>query len=765
MRIKSTILLLGIVLVAATIAWLLSGQPTSDEIARRNQKLLPHLEPDRIQSVTIHTRDAKYVCERSSGQQAGRWMITYPRRMRANGATIRRLLQTFAGAKAQTKSVTGHNPSGSGADAYGLSNNPPRITFATPTSSSSLIVGHMTGVGDMVYVRTGGSNTVTTGPGKLMDALDVRLVDLRARSLISPMDFQRLKSFKLRSPSRAKAPNILCRRRGLRWVMESPVIDSADKEAIKNTVSSLSSRCLKKDDFLATGSDALAAKWLPRFDTPDALLILAGTRTRQKLALARTTIDGEVVWAGRHSGCESVMRVPADISERITDAFQNGGNNFRSPVIANFDTRAAQRILIQHDGSTLALERNEDTWRLPEHDSAADTPTIRNVLKGITTTPVSFGDPTSDSPSELPGEAKWHVRIQNASDQPLARCSFGKSNARGHTNVQRWGYPSVLTVPTKNWVSALKRGRRALQDHRVASISPEQIRRIELTYGKNNFVCERDDADSRWNLIHPVSGPADDPTISSLLESLSPLRTRGYASFSAQNVDRYGLDDPSLQLRITSVPESAETHPRSARPDNDRDDAPTPTDQQTFGLRVGTFHEKYPSGYYATWGKIEGARRVFILPDDIVQQLRSDLASKQIARVKKLRSLTITAGGQSVRLDHNPADNAWRTREGLELKGRTKEKLSRLAQLMKNFRARKVADCVISDAAEYGFDDPVMRIQFSDEFTSGKKLILGKALPDGSRYVRSPATGYAAVISPANAKTLITIQTTLFDKP
>ncbi|MFW6457495.1 MAG: DUF4340 domain-containing protein, partial [Planctomycetota bacterium] len=341
-------------------------------------------------------------------------------------------------------------------------------------------------------------------------------------------------------------------------------------------------------------------------------------------------------------------------------------------------------------------------------------------------------------------ENESRITVSNSAGHQLANVSLKMIQSSDHVYAQRWNYPPVFLLPRDEWVSGLTHGRATYRDREIMALDPDHAIRLDVTYDDRHTVCERRHSKDDWRMLQPVGGPADESTVESLLNAVSPLRAKGYARSPTDKRQKYGLDAPWMELRITCNDRAGDKQ-RSGK-------------DQIHVLSIGLRREDYPSGYYAM---LNHERPIFILSEYFVNRLQSDLASRTIAEVDNLRSVTITTGGETYYFEHDSSEERWQTDGETEPDDELHDALSELRDLLQDFQADRVSDYVISDPAEYGFNDPTMTIEFSDEFTGGKKIIVGDALSDEQRYVRSSVTGFATVVSSEAGRIIRELKTAL----
>ncbi|MEF8788397.1 MAG: DUF4340 domain-containing protein, partial [Planctomycetota bacterium] len=316
------------------------------------------------------------------------------------------------------------------------------------------------------------------------------------------------------------------------------------------------------------------------------------------------------------------------------------------------------------------------------------------------------------------------LSIETADGGKLGQLLLGGETREGEIYAKRADFPPVFTVSRATYLRNLLVGRPALRDRTIASFKAADARRITLRTGDSIYRCRRPDSDGRWRLLRPVRGPADTPTIDGILSALEPLRAAGYPVGDAD----HGLEEPARRLTV-GYGDSG----------------------QSATLLVGAPCEGPFDGHYA---RLEGQANTFVLPTPIDRHLQRGLASRRVSALRGLRRLTFSTGDSSRTFRYNPDEGAWTDADGNALPDSLQKKVQMAADLIRNFRAERVAAYSLDDAARYGFDSPHLAVTIAQQKMRGKSIIVGGRTENGGRYVRGPASSFVLGADEGDIETL-----------
>lgn len=276
----------------------------------------------------------------------------------------------------------------------------------------------------------------------------------------------------------------------------------------------------------------------------------------------------------------------------------------------------------------------------------------------------------------------------------------------------------------------------------LRSFVRDRVERVELVRGDDPaivFVRERDeDAEDaelelgEWTLAEPMATSADADAVDSLLSALEWLSAhRTLEAITAEDRERFGLDDPRFTVRFRVL-------------------------DQTVELRVGG---EAPTGE-GVYAAVEGEEGAYVVGADILESLDHDLAH---FRDKKVFPGFYPTGVASVSVD----DTRFEREAGvwhLRAPGRgwaNQGLVDRLIRITRELTATRFVAEEATELGRYGLDAPwhELTVTRSEEITDHRVARLRVGGPcddhDGERYAIEGDDGPVVCVREADVEALV----------
>ncbi|MFO8007419.1 MAG: DUF4340 domain-containing protein, partial [Candidatus Brocadiia bacterium] len=621
---------------------------------------------------------------------------------------------------------------------YGLE--PPRrkITISTDGEQAGQTVvriGKPTGAADSAYALVEQTGGVCAIAQSAAEATDVSLTELRSKRLaerISTMDLEKV-TVAASATADGEGFEVECARAGETWEIVRPFHDLADAAELRGLAEELYGHRIEETDFVADSPLQLAAYGL---DEPDLTLGLSDGERTQNLVFARRTQGEATACYAMNRAEPSVISVP----EELLTGLRKGPGDLRSRELVSLKPPDVASLTVAGPEQEVVVQKQEGSWQLKgEPPAPADQDLMERLLHDLRDARVpefAEDEPQDLSRYGLDAEQRRTVTLRDADGEELARVVLGAAADQTHAYALRPGYSPVLLVNKERFYEPLAAGRLGLADRTVLSEPPEQAVAISLHLEGGDFRCTRTEEDG-WRLVRPVEGPADESAVRRMLGAFSDLRAARYIAEDAEDLARYGLEEPPNRLTVTyRAPGQAEAESQRKRT-----------------LLVGTATDADPAERYAM---LEGASRVFALPEHRTDVLTRPPASRTVCAAPALVAFTLTDAAQTIRFEYDEGQDAWTRADGEPLSAELREKVSSAAALLRSFQAVRVADYVKRDQATYGFDAPYLSVELDEEKTTGKRVVIGKPT-DGGRYAAGPAVPWVLEVSSEQADRLTSL--------
>jgi hypothetical protein len=83
----------------------------------------------------------------------------------------------------------------------------------------------------------------------------------------------------------------------------------------------------------------------------------------------------------------------------------------------------------------------------------------------------------------------------------------------------------------------------------LAALEPKDIKRMQVLVGGQSMTLERS-GDTDWRVVEPAKATAKSSKVDDLLYTLRGLKWKDVAAPAGQDAATYGLDKPSLEIRL-----------------------------------------------------------------------------------------------------------------------------------------------------------------------------------------------------------------------
>jgi hypothetical protein len=346
---KSRNLVILAVVVAAVAAYIFlyeRHQLTSEEARERAGKVFPDLDRDTVATVEIRNSHGEFVLTKSGED----WRLSEPIDFPADTPAINSVLSSLTNLSEERRlSADEVNPA-----AYGLDEPELGVVISTDDGLRfELEVGEETPLGSNRAVRRGGVEDIILCRGWFVTDLDKELDDWRSRDVVDVTADEVASLQLVAGPDRIHAV-----RDGEEWRLLEPVVDLADRDHVRNLISSLNS--LRIEEFLHQETDPVDLG----LDEPEYRITLIRTEGAEPVQLdfgSSRDEDGSTHVACRRDGSDLFW-----VNDVAATPLAKAPIRWRSGKVYGFDTWDAERFAIETDGGQLRLDRSEGLWKAPD---------------------------------------------------------------------------------------------------------------------------------------------------------------------------------------------------------------------------------------------------------------------------------------------------------------------------------------------------------------------------------------------------------------
>jgi hypothetical protein len=423
------------------------------------------------------------------------------------------------------------------------------------------------------------------------------------------------------------------------------------------------------------------------------------------IALVILVLLGGAYWASK----------PADLTPKERKA---AAKKVEGIALFVFEKADLVRIDVQRPDGLITLLERPDSWWIEGSEMRASRQMVNRVkhqLHDLVSRATVVED--SDDPS-LYGLGPSAIGVKlTMRDGTIHEFEAGDPNPTGVSfYVRKKGDGHVYTVK-KSAMDYYSLGLEDFRERRFASFDSKDVDVIDATLPGGKRLRLQRTGERLWDLLEPQAFAAADMEVRSLLGRISAMKAIRFEGGEVTDLAQYGLAAPRARIEV--------------RFSGGR----TPV-VLLLGAPTGESEGEYP----LAWAMLEGEPFVYVVRDVFLADFQVDPAELRLRRFSRvdeneLTSLTSTFSPRSdsdralagvVTVRH--AASEWQWDDGVIAPGSTPRRVaSRAANLASvEFVATEASD------SQYGFDQPVLRIDLVSQGGEATALVIGKEAPSAT---------------------------------
>jgi hypothetical protein len=349
------------------------------------------------------------------------------------------------------------------------------------------------------------------------------------------------------------------KKQDLKWRIEAPFKDQADRGAVDNLINDLDG--WQKFDSIPASEIAKNKNLLDEYGL---------SKGKLKLKLLGKNAPPEIAF-GNDAALQGKMYVRAGDKGDVVIAAQSVRNDiakkpedFRDKKLTDLTTAQVIRALVKTTAGEMELEKKADHWEIVKPLRArGDDQKINDLLAQITTAQIQ----------QFVAEDRGDLRPYGLAEPRGAVTLFAVDDKTGQT-LQIGGVPekekeqvyvrftarnAVYTLPKKiEEILALKPA--DLRDRHLVRIDTNILDRITIEApGKGKTVLAR--KDENWTIASRKNEAANAAEVTRMLDMVKAEQVTKFVEDVASGLPKYGLDKPQLQVTFSSF--SSENTPES----------------------------------------------------------------------------------------------------------------------------------------------------------------------------------------------------------
>ncbi|HEX4640849.1 MAG TPA: DUF4340 domain-containing protein [Chthoniobacterales bacterium] len=509
------------------------------------------------------------------------------------------------------------------------------------------------------------------------------------------------------------------KKQDLKWRIEAPFKDQADRGAIDNLINDLDS--WQKFDSIPASEIAKNQNLLDEYGL---------SKGKLKLKLLGKNAPPEITF-GNDAALQGKMYVRAGEQGDVVIAAQSVRNDiakkpedFRDKKLTDLTTAQVMRALVKTTAGEMELEKKADQWEIvkPLRARGADQK-IGDLIAQITTAQIQqfVAEDRGDLRPYGLAEPRGSVTLFAIDDKTGQTLQIGGPAGSGEKDkdqvyVRFTARNAVYTLPKKiEEILALKPA--DLRDRHLVRIDPNILDRITIeASGKGKTVLAR--KDENWTIANKNNQAANGGEVTRMLDLVRAEQVTKFVEDVASDLPKYGLDKPQLQVTFSSF--ASENTPESTAGEH-------PFATIAFGKIDG-------DNVFARLGEepfIVSVRRSLldnIFADPLQWQ---DLA---VFRFKPddVHKLTVTTDRESALVRNDKKEWTW-------VKGSEPINTVNVQSLLNTLTALRAVRWTGATAPAHGLDKPQVTIAFttSPDNKATHKLVVGGAAGEGMWFART----------------------------
>jgi hypothetical protein len=218
------------------------------------------------------------------------------------------------------------------------------------------------------------------------------------------------------------------------------------------------------------------------------------------------------------------------------------------PSAFNFTREDITGITIARKEGTITLENQNNKWVITEPVKAAADETAMNSLVGDLVTarvqrefPPDGGDLSKYGLSEP--AVKLEIKLKSGQTHKIA---FGASDEITSTAFSQIdGSQNVSLLPV-GLLNDTNKSLNDIRDRSVLSASQYDLSSVRITNESGSFDLEKNGTE--WNIKSPVSGPADESLLTTILADITNAKAVEIVSENIDDPAKYGFDKSKVSI-------------------------------------------------------------------------------------------------------------------------------------------------------------------------------------------------------------------------
>src|SRR5262245_36143187 len=516
--------------------WLAPARDKAESVKGR----LWTLEPKDVEGVSIKRQADTIRLKRVEGG----WEMLEPVKARGDRGPIDEVVTSLATVRVDREIAS--NPAKLADFGLDPATAEVRLDVKGRSEPLTLMVGAKSPTGAWVYAKEGGKPAVVTLSEVTARDVERPAADFRDKTIVA-FDKKAVTGIDLDVDGQAFS---LSAEEPGKWQVTKPGPYRADAEAIADFLAKLESA--KAKEFAAAGTPPAQLG----LDKPSRVTLWIGKdkdRASKMVSFGKVDAAKQGVYVTRDDAAGVMLA-----SDEVWKAVPKTVAAVRDKVVVPYAYDQAVRVEVESARGLVRLDKDGPTWKLTAPEALkADSGAVSNLLWKIRDLRATGF--LSEGPGDVArylAKPEVTVRIwEEGAKEPkilLVRAFSEKPGGTPAAVAAVAGQGPVMLVDGKA-VADLSRGAADLRDRSIfPAFEAAEVKRARLVGGGRVLVVDRS-GESEWKVVEPSRGPAKEPRVSDVLIALRALRWKDIVSEKGEDLARYGLDRPDLEVTLAKA--------------------------------------------------------------------------------------------------------------------------------------------------------------------------------------------------------------------
>ncbi|MGE3807878.1 MAG: DUF4340 domain-containing protein, partial [Gemmataceae bacterium] len=569
------------------------------------------------------------------------------------------------------------------------------------------------------FAQLAGSDTIFEVKQDQLDTLFVKAADLRDPRL-ARFDSAQATRIEIKRGEET----IALVKEDDKWQLDRPYQKPAETERVMELLDALAR-------LEARGDDIIDTKDLAKYGLDPAAGTITVDIEKSEGEGARATKKKETFTfqIGKDDTDTKKLSVRVNGWPRINQVADSLQASFARPALAYrsrkvLDGGPLASIKIQHGDEIFALARAGFGWQLVQPATAdiddAKAAQLTAELSGLEAAEYVAAAPSKEELADKFGLARPELTASvTFKDGKSRTLLLGKKRAGKSEYFAKLEGDEAVFAVKEDLRNLLDQSALALMPLELWQLKPEEIARVELDRQGSAFKLVR--GAGGWSIVQPFQAAAMNATMKVLLDDLSKLRCEKYVAVAANDLSKYGLDQPFLKLEVSPPEATPSRRSIMARAGGFLATGSLPLSAVPFVpvsdahvLLVGKPVTKESSSRFA---RLAGRDAVFVLTASTIDTLERgalDLLDRNVLSVPAARIASIRRQEGKQNLTLARTGEGWTAETGMQSFQADPLVMTELLDLCTNLHAQRyVAFGAKLDRAKYGLDTPAAVVTLS----------------------------------------------------